>query len=121
MTNIQSSVDMFLDGCACSQAVLVPYCNRYGLDAGHAMKLSAGFASGMRMSETCGAITGSFMVLGLHVCGDDCNTVKGRQELYSRVSEFTARFRERRGSTRCENLLGCDVSSEAGLMMARGR
>ena len=92
MTEIESSVDMFLNGCACSQAILVKYCQRYGLDSNIAMKLSAGFASGMRMAETCGAVTGSFMVLGLHICGDDCNTASGRQNIYSLVREFTARF-----------------------------
>jgi C_GCAxxG_C_C family probable redox protein len=121
MTEIESSVDMFLDDCACSQAILVTYSRRYGLDPEHAMKLSAGFAGGMRMAETCGAVTGAFMVLGMHACGDDCKTAKGREKIYSLVREFTARFEKRNGSTRCKELLGCDISTAEGMKAARDR
>ncbi len=121
MTRIESSVDMFLNGCACSQAIFVTYCQRYGLDPKLAMKLSAGFAGGMRMAETCGAVTGSFMVLGMHACGDNCNTGRGRKKIFSMVREFTTRFEKRNGSTRCKDLLGCDISTADGMKEAQDR
>ena len=117
MNKIESSVNLFLHGCACSQAILVTYGQRYGLDPQHAMKLSAGFAGGMRMAETCGAVTGSFMVLGTHACGDDCSTGRGRAKTYSMIREFTARFEKRNGSTRCKDLL----STADGLKAAQDR
>lgn len=119
MNDVQSSVDMFLKGCACSQAILVTYSRPFGLDPGHAMKLAAGFAGGMRMAETCGAVTGAFMVLGMHGCGDDCSTGKGRKKIYSLVGEFTDRFEKRNGSTRCKELLGCDISTPQGMKEAK--
>ena len=121
MNDVESSVDRFLNGCACSQAILVTYAERLGLDSGHAMKLAAGFAGGMRMAETCGAVTGAFMVLGLHGCDDDCDTGKGREKVYSLVTEFATRFEQRNGTTRCKELLGCDISTEEGLQAAKDR
>jgi hypothetical protein len=41
------------------------YGRRFGLDRDVAMRIASGFAAGMRMAETCGAITGAIMVLGL--------------------------------------------------------
>ena len=121
MSDVESSVDMFLNDCACSQAILVTYSQRCGLDPKHAMRLAAGFAGGMRMAETCGAVTGSFMVLGMHGCGDDCNTGKGRERIYAMVRDFTARFEKKNGSTRCKELLGCDISTAEGMKAAKDR
>ena len=121
MSRIESSVDVFLNGCTCSQAILSTYCRSTGLDPKRAMKLSAGFAGGMRMAETCGAVTGAFMALGMHVCGDDCDTRPGRDKIYSAVGEFTARFKKRYGSTRCKDLLECDISTPDGMKAAQDR
>jgi C_GCAxxG_C_C family probable redox protein len=121
VNDVESAVDVFLKDCACSQAILVTYSRRYGLDPGHAMKLAAGLAGGMRMAETCGAVTGAIMVLGMHGCGDDCNTGKGREKTYSLVREFTARFEQRNGSTRCKELLDCDISTAEGMKAAKDR
>ncbi len=112
---------MMLNGCACSQAILVTYSRADGLDSKHAMKLSAGFGAGMCMAKTCGAVTGAFMVLGMHVCGDDCNTSSGREKVYAAVKDFAARFESRNKSTCCKDLLGCDISTKDGMKVARDR
>ena len=121
MNRIESSVDMFLNGCACSQAILVVYGQRYGLDPKLAMKLSAGFAGGMCMAETCGAVTAAFMVLGSCACSDDCNTSKGREKVSSLIKEFAARFEKKNNSLCCRNILGCDISTPDGLKAAKNK
>lgn len=110
---------MFEEGQACSQSILVRYSDKYGLDAKIAMKLAAGFAGGMQMSETCGAVTGSYMVLGLHASGKDCHLAEGREKTYSMIKDFTARFKAKNGSVSCKELLGCDISTENGLAEAK--
>jgi C_GCAxxG_C_C family probable redox protein len=83
------------------------------------MQLAAGFAGGMRCGETCGAVTGAFMVLGLRHSSADCATAAARAETYARVVEFADRFRERNGALACRELLGCDISTPEGLKQAK--
>jgi C_GCAxxG_C_C family probable redox protein len=119
MNGVSKAVEFFRGGCACSQAVLAAYAPSYGLSEPQALRVSAGFAGGMRMAGTCGAVTGAFMVLGLAKCGADCNVVEGRQAAYDAVVAFSKAFRERQGSLTCRELLGCDVSTPEGAAAAR--
>ena len=99
--------------------MLAAYGPRYGLSESQALRVAAGFAAGMRMSETCGAVTGAFMVFGLAKCGPDCKVAEDRQAAYDAVVAFSKAFRERQGSLTCRELLGCDVSTPEGAQAAR--
>lgn len=118
MTHATHATELFRSGCACSQAVLAPYCDRFGLDRAQAMRLAAGFAGGMRAGETCGAATGAYMVLGLAHGGEPIDRIDGRKEVYAGVQEFSERFRARHGSLKCRDLLGCDTSTPEGSRQA---
>jgi C_GCAxxG_C_C family probable redox protein len=117
-TNISKAADLFRRGAACSQAVLAVYGEPLGMSRDQALKIAAGFAGGMRMGETCGAVTGAIMVLGLRHAGADSTTREGRTEVYARVLDFLERFRKRNGSSICRDLLGCDISTPEGLRQA---
>lgn len=112
------AVELFEEGCACSQAVLASVAERLGLDRGQAMRISACFAAGMRGGEVCGAVTGAYMALGLAHCGADCTTAEGRQAAYAEVASFNSAFRERHGSLLCRELLGGDLSTPEGAQLA---
>lgn len=119
MSDVSRAAQMFRDGCACSQAILDVYGTPLGMPHDEAMRVAAGFAGGMRLGETCGAVTGAFMVMGLRHCSTDCNTPGGRAEVYARVVDFADRFRQRNGSISCRELLGCDISTADGMKQAR--
>ena len=121
MTDVDRAAQMFRDGCACSQAILEVYGTPLGLSREQAMRLGAGFAGGMRLGETCGAVTGAFMVLGLRHSATDCNKAAGRAEVYTRVADFADRFKKRNGSFTCRDLLGCDISTAEGLKQAQAQ
>ena len=114
MNASDQAVDRFRGGCACSQAVLSAYSERFGLDERLALRVAAGFAGGMRRGATCGAVTGAYMVLGLAHAGADCDTLVGRQTVYAAVRSFGEQFRERNGSLECRELMGCDISTPEG-------
>jgi C_GCAxxG_C_C family probable redox protein len=118
MNNITKATDLFRQGCACSQAILAVYGEPLGLPRGQALQIAAGFAGGMRMGETCGAVTGALMVLGLRHASADCTTRADRSEVYARVLDFLERFRKRNGSAVCRELLGCDISTPEGMKQA---
>jgi C_GCAxxG_C_C family probable redox protein len=116
---VEAAAGLFEGGCACSQAVFGAYASRFGLDQGRALRVAAGFGGGMRLGETCGAVTGAFMVLGLAHSGNDCGTVEGRKAACEAVISFAAKFRQQHGSLVCRELLGHDISTAEGAKTAR--
>lgn len=113
-----SSVDRFLEGNGCSQAVLTQFCEQVGLDELTALKISSGFPAGMRMAGICGAVTGAYMVLGLKFADQESSKSAGRKKVYEAVAEFTRRFKEKHDSLDCRDLLGCDIMTPAGKEIA---
>jgi len=108
-------------GCSCSQSVFGAFAPRLGMDEDVAVRVASGFGGGMRMGDTCGAVTGAFMALGLALAGDACRTAEGRQAVSDAVVEFASRFRERNGALSCRDLLGCDIHTPEGRQSATDR
>ena len=83
--------------------------------------MASGFGGGLaRSGETCGAVTGAIMALGLRHCGIPAEADPlAKQRAYPPVQEFLARFRVRHGSIVCRELLGCDLGTAEGLQRAR--
>jgi C_GCAxxG_C_C family probable redox protein len=119
MNGVSKAVEFFRSGCACSQAIVATYGPRYGLSEPQALRVSTGFAGGMRMAGTCGAVTGAYMILGLAKCRSDGRVAEDRQAVYDAVVAFSKAFRERAGSLTCLELLGCDISTPEGAAAAR--
>jgi len=104
----------FLQGFNCSQAVLSVYCEELGLDRETALKLACGLGAGMgRRQETCGAVSGAYLVIGLKCgkfmegSGPDGDPAK--EKTYALVREFARRFEAKNGSTNCRALFGMDM------------
>ena len=73
-------------------------------------KVSACFGGGMQCGETCGAVTGALMVIGLkygHFKEDDMDQ---KVIMMKKVAEFKEKFAEKYPSCLCRELLGHDVS-----------
>lgn len=107
---------LFGQGCSCSQALLAAYGERHGLAPELAHAVGAGFGGGMgTLGETCGAVTGAFMVIGLH-CG---GSASGKKKAGKMVRELAALFKARNhGTMICRELLGCDPDAKSGLREA---
>ena len=118
MDKVESSLSRFADGFNCSQAVLSVYAEQLGLDDEVALKITAGFGGGMgRMADTCGAVTGAFMVLGL-LHGTTTVDRESKERVYGLITDFARRFKARHGAIVCRDLLGCDISDPDGLRRA---
>ena len=120
MSRVEEAVACFKEGFICSQAVLSAYSAQLGLDRDTALKIADGFGGGMaRMGETCGAVTGAFMVIGLKHGRTSVDDEKAHETTYHLVNEFVRRFKSRNKSVVCRELLGCDISTPDGLQRAR--
>jgi len=116
----EQAVNIFKEGSNCSQAVISVYAEDFGLSRENALKISRGFGGGMgRMAQTCGAVTGAFMVLGLRYGNADIHDKEAKERIYGLVREFTRRFENRNRSIVCRELLDCDISKPAGAAAAK--
>jgi C_GCAxxG_C_C family probable redox protein len=118
MSRVDEAVDCFCRGAACSQAIVGTYGPSVGLPHEQGIKLSSGFAGGMRLAQTCGAVTGAFMVLGLKHAGANCDQRDSRENVYAAIREFAAKFQQRNRTLVCKELLGCDISTPQGAQQA---
>lgn len=99
--------------------MLSAYAPELGLAEETALKIAAGFGGGMgRMAETCGAVSGALMVLGLKY-GATSHDPEAKERVYQQVRELAQRFTVRNGSLVCRDLLGNDISTPEGLQRAR--
>jgi len=117
-SKIQNAVEKFEKGFNCSQAVLSSFSEQFGLDCNTALRIATGFGGGMKIGETCGAVTGAFMVLGLKYGNATPEDKETKEKTYEMVIEFTNRFKARNGSVICRELLGCDISTPEGSKVA---
>jgi C_GCAxxG_C_C family probable redox protein len=119
MGKTEDAANLFQDGFNCAQSVLAASCRDHGLDRKKALRLAGSFGGGMaRMGETCGAVTGALMVLGLRHGMADKGDPAAKEKNYGEVLKFADEFKARYGSIRCRDLLGCDLSSEEGRQKA---
>lgn len=108
----------FLKSMNCSQAILESYAESMGLSIETARKVSAAFAGGMGMGSECGAVTGAFMVIGLHYGKTADKDATADSETFSRVAKFVGAFKKEHGDISCSKLLGVDMSSPEGVKKA---
>lgn len=106
MQHKELAAELFCSGCNCAQAVFAAFCDVTGMDRDTALRLSSSFGAGMgRMRETCGAVTGMFMVLGLLYGFDDKVNQEEKGLHYANVQALAAAFREAHGTLLCRELL----------------
>ena len=119
MSKVQDAVSAFESGFNCSQAVVRIYGPDYGLSALDSVRVSCGFGGGMRRGDTCGAVTGALMVLGLRYGPQDVSDTSAKAGVYSKVDEFYSSYESKCGSIACRDLLGCDISTPEGMEYAK--
>jgi C_GCAxxG_C_C family probable redox protein len=115
MEKREESAKKFDQGFSCSQSIFSTYAPLYGIEEQTALKIATSFGGGMaRMANTCGAVTGAFMVLGLVFGRGSIEDSAAKEKTYERAALFVERFREKHGSIVCRELLGYDMSTPEG-------
>jgi len=113
--NEKASIEYFMNRFNCSQSVLMSYKNYANIPEKQLLRISTGFGAGMgKMQDTCGAITGSYMILGLCYGKDNIGDDESKERTYDQVQRFESEFRKLHGTTACKELLGCDLKTEDG-------
>ena len=106
MTKKETAIRYFCEGYNCAQSVLLAFCEDYGLTKAQAACLSLPFGGGMgQMRETCGALTGAFMVLGLAEKAPRPPSAADKCACYQKVRLLADAFVAENGSMLCRELL----------------
>ena len=95
------------EGYNCCQAVVLAYCDVFGLDEKTTASLTSGFGGGMgRMREVCGTVSGMTFLSGMICPAADPSVKTSRTANYALVQEMAEDFRKINGSIVCRELLG---------------
>jgi C_GCAxxG_C_C family probable redox protein len=122
MTHRQLAVETFRSGFSCSQAVFAAFAEELGLDREKALRIAQPFGGGIaRTGSICGAASGAILAIGLKYGRSRLEDEAAREKTYALVQEFMERFRGRRGSLLCRELIGVDLSAPGGHAEAEQR
>ncbi|MBR5783098.1 MAG: C_GCAxxG_C_C family protein [Clostridia bacterium] len=98
--------ELFCSGYNCAQAVFTAFADVTGMEEKEALRLSSSFGGGMgRLRETCGAVTGMFMVAGALWGYDDVSDPSVITDHYARIQDMAAKFKEKYNTICCRQLL----------------
>jgi len=106
-TKSHKAVERHKKGYNCAQAVVCTYCEKLGVDEKTAFRTAEGFGGGMgQMKETCGALTGLFMLLGYKNSSANMEKPDSKLQTYALVKEAAQKFKDKNTSIKCADLLG---------------
>ena len=114
MNTVDHAVSLFSGECNCAQAVLGAHAEELRVPLELTSRIACGFGGGMRRADTCGAVTGALMVIGLKHGPVQCGDEEDKDLACRLAADFQQTFASRHGSTICRDLLGCDITTDAG-------
>lgn len=97
----------------CAQTVFSLHADELGIDEKTALKLASGFGGGMACAETCGAVTGSYMVIGMRH-GNTTPDAEAKAHIKQQIQLFNEKFKGVHGTLICKKLTGFDISTPEG-------
>ena len=101
----------------CAQTVLSLFAKETGLKEKTALKIASGFGGGMACAGTCGAVTGSYMVIGMkHGHSEPVPEAKAKTKRL--IEQFNKLFIAAHGTLICKELTGFDISTPEGYSAA---
>lgn len=113
----KKAVELFRQGCNCSQAVFTAFSDVTGIDEKTAMRMSSSFGGGLgRLREVCGAVSGISLAAGCLWGYDNIEDKSFKTEHYALISDMANKFSDILGSYICRELLGlkdCEYSPVA--------
>jgi len=108
---------LFMSGQDCSQVVAGHFAETCGTDQDMMRKAAAAFGGGMQCGETCGAVTGALIVLGMKYGSAKEGDMEQKNKLLKKIGEFRQAFGCKYSSCICRDLLGYDVGNPEEFQM----
>lgn len=93
----------------CCQSVACAFCHVMGTDPETAFKLAEPFGFGLGCMETCGAVSGMAMVVGMKMSDGNLEDPKTKKECYAMMQKLIEEFKAMNGSIICREIKGIDT------------
>ena len=94
---------------------MASFANDFGIDQETALRVAGGLGGGIAgQGGTCGAVTGSVIVLGLKYGKTKAEDNAAKEKTYHLAREFMQRFEQRHQALLCRNLINIDMSTPEG-------
>jgi len=113
----RQAVELFKNDYNCSQSVFSVFSEEMGIKKDLALKLSSPFGAGIAyMQETCGAVSGALMAIGLKYGKGENGTNEDKAFAYDLSHHFMAEFKKKHNTICCHELLnGLNMSTPEGM------
>jgi C_GCAxxG_C_C family probable redox protein len=113
----EKAVELFSNGYNCAQSVLSVFAEDLGISEDSCLKLASPFGAGVAYrQETCGAVSGSIMAIGLKYGKGIHGTIDDKEKAYDMTTHFITEFKKCHKTICCCELLdGLDMSTPEGL------
>ncbi len=114
----EKAVSCFRQGFGCSQALVVTYGGKLGIDNDLTIKVSSVFGRGMGVGGMCGAVTGALMLIGAKYGNITAEDFTSAEKAVGSAGDFINEFISMHGSVDCRELINCDVNTSVGFKRA---
>lgn len=108
----EMAVELFRQKYNCAQAVLLAFCEDYGMPKEMAMRVACGLGGGFRTGEICGAVAGAVLVVGLKTGNATNDDNAAKHTCGEETRAFINEFRRRHGAVACRDILKRDPTAE---------
>jgi C_GCAxxG_C_C family probable redox protein len=115
MSRNQKAISFFREGYNCAQSVILSYSDILNADERTLSDIASGFGGGMgKLQKTCGALTGSFMVIGLYNSKKIQNKEDRKMHTTRLVQQLEHDFSSMFGFSDCSLLTGVNLNEPEG-------
>ena len=115
METNEKAQKQFESGLNCAQSVVSSFSDPLDFNEELALDLASGFGAGMgKLQQTCGAVTGAYMVLGIHCSRNQKDRILAKDDAAKMIQDFEQRFKMLHGTTLCKELIPVDLNTEKG-------
>jgi len=94
----------------CAQKVFGAFCEQYDVSTNQALRATSSLGGGLRAGESCGALVGALLVVGLKYGTADINEIEQRSLCDEKSRELSAKFKAMNKYITCRDILGMDTS-----------
>lgn len=107
---IQQVNEYFTQGLDCAQVVALCFADEVHIDEALLLRMASPFGGGQFQGNTCGSVTGAYLILGLLYGHDAPHQHHKKELLISKMMRFNELFLSRETSLVCKELLGFDLT-----------
>ncbi|MFP4041277.1 MAG: C-GCAxxG-C-C family protein [Bacteroidales bacterium] len=117
MDRKEKAAEMYSNSLNCAQSVIGAFEDKLGNQCNILMEAASGFGGGMgKLQKTCGAITGSIMIMSVL---NYKNMPNSKEKLEKNIQELVKRFEKKFGATDCLDIITYNLNTESGKEKAK--